>query len=126
MSREIKFRAWDIQQNRMLEWNELKNEVAILTEALENRYPYFKPIMQFTGLEDKNGMEIYEGDIIREQRKRFKDRYFVVEWLDRIGSYSFQPVDKEAKSWPCFNFGSAKNLEIVGNIYRNKELLEGK
>ncbi len=81
-------------------------------------------IGQFTGLEDKNGAEIYEGDIVREQSKRFKNRYFIVEWLSGIGSYSFQPVDKKAKSWPCFNIGTAKNLEIVGNIYENKELLE--
>ncbi|PRR85545.1 YopX family protein [Clostridium luticellarii] len=123
MSKEIKFRAWDKQNKNMEEVDLLGSNVLHIKNSEWENIEDFE-VMQYTGLKDKNGVEIYEGDIIREQSKRL-DKYFVVEWLDRIGSYSFQPVDKEAKSWPCFNFGSAKNLEIVGNIYKNKELLEG-
>ena len=124
MSREIKFRAWDKQNKNMEEVDLLGSNVLHIKNSEWENIEDFE-VMQFTGLEDKNGAEIYEGDIVREQSKRFKNRYFIVEWLSGIGSYSFQPVDKKAKSWPCFNIGTAKNLEIVGNIYKNKELLEG-
>ncbi len=126
--REFKFRIWVPEEKEMFKNEDIEhiNFVERYVALENNSFVEFGEceLMQFTGLEDKNGVEIYEGDIVREQRKRFKDRYFVVEWLSGIGSYSFQPVDKKAKSWPCFNIGTAKNLEIVGNIYENKELLE--
>jgi len=79
---------------------------------------------QYTGLKDKNGRDIFEGDIVREQRKRFKDKHFVLKWNNGIGSYTFKPVDKNATSWPSFNTGTVENLEVVGNIYENPELLK--
>jgi hypothetical protein len=112
--REIKFRAWDKDKNKMTEW-----------DILKDRYGYFNSnsfiVMQYTGLKDKNGKEIYEGDIL------------YIDWKDsryspHINKY---PVAWNTKNacWDLHEGGSPQNdakkyMEVVGNIYQNPELLE--
>lgn len=111
--REIKFRAWD--GKRMTFW--------------ENNVPFFSfrkeemPVMQFTGLKDKNGKEIYEGDVI----------CFVEDVVaETIGGYPrYEPEGKfvEVKIPDIFvalnneEIPPVSELEIIGNIYENPELL---
>lgn len=56
--REIKFRAWLNGPGRMIGWEELANDYGIRQMCA------FETLMQYTGLKDKNGKEIYEGDIV--------------------------------------------------------------
>ena len=105
--REIKFRAWFIQQKEMLKiWLQIKH--GILHQGDENCI-----IMQYTGLKDEEGTEIYEGDIIEYFEVRgpglSETRRCVVSW-DNLAA-GFYGIEEEG--------------EIIGNIYENPELIEG-
>ena len=101
--REMKFRAWDDDHFEMLH----------IGDRLMNFRGY--AVMQFTGLMDKNGKEIYEGDILNRL-----DRVGAVRW-DDSGSWACDWNDV-AWNWrlPAF---SGSELEVVGNIYENPEIL---
>ncbi|MBG9837932.1 MULTISPECIES: YopX family protein [Bacillus cereus group] len=76
-------------------------------------------LMQYTGLKDKNGKEIYEGDIIRNDRGTilkvpFVDGAFYAEGTDALSKQYVFSVLSDFSSWS----------EVVGNIYENPELLE--
>lgn len=72
-------------------------------------------LMQFTGLKDKNGKEIYEGDIFQDEEDGSCE---FVEWDNEFGGWSTQ-------AW--YSVGefaqAAERLEVIGNIYENPELL---
>jgi len=75
-------------------------------------------LMQFTGQKDKNGAEIYEGDIVKWYcDEEPPEGIFIVEWRDT----RFVLYNKEMSDWALG--GAPKRLEIIGNIYENKELI---
>ena len=107
--RPIRFRAWDSEHEEMYEWGQYKSE--LVAEDFEGE---ILKLMQYTGLKDKNGVEIYEGDIVRHATDEgvykviFEDGGFYVK---NLFEYDFQPINE----YP---------LEVIGNIYENPELLE--
>ena len=76
-------------------------------------------LMQSTGIKDLNGVEIFEGDIVR-----FFDSLYTVFYDIKEGSYRLKPHDDRWVVDYMSNFSSEESFEIVGNIYENKELLD--
>ena len=148
MNREIKFRGWDKYDKKMIydlcqvdsfwHYYSYSDDTGLhfgktgpngVGEDFENKY-----IMQYTGLKDKNGEKIYEGDILEEHTPSGFN-YSVV----KFGEINISIFSCKAKMCTCFyqdysNFNdnwsevtlgnNLKNIEVIGNIYENPELLE--
>ena len=110
MSREIKFRAWDDTLHKMLPSRDIK-ELAMSSGAGVNWYQL--KLMQFTGLKGKNGVEIYEGDVVY-----VAGLGNLTVQMDNCGYWAFMPN--------CYDYQDVMGyLEgVIGNIYQNPELLE--
>lgn len=132
MSREIKFRAWDSKSKKMwtpevicIKDGQVKAGL-VMTPAqakkgVKEGWFYDNPIMQYTGLKDKNGKEIYEGDICNSVYSVGK-----VYWNEMTARFSFE-FDTDIDG--LFEMASGiegKKFEVIGNIYENPELLEVK
>ena len=127
--RENKFRAWDegnkimhhnfqfirtgLEGNDWIVFSSDEHPLDMNPHPFEN--PYFSQqlkVMQFTGLHDKNGKEIYEGDFIKQSD-------------GQIAKITFEPFAFCAYKIPLGAFADSwsKIIEVVGNIYENPELL---
>ena len=119
--REIKFRAWDKKANVMREVIELNWTIGLVTR-LCNGAVYDLPdiiLMQYTGLHDKNGQEIYEGDIVRFFSRDESPEVMTLIWSQ--DNVRFMVLDNQNHDW---SFDDSNVLEVIGNIYENPELLE--
>jgi len=116
--RQLKFRAY----NRSAEvWVENLSEQEI--GYLEIPSIYTK-IMQFTGLLDKNGVEIYEGDVVSHSQAGA----LTIQYIQNKCKFEAVKVRDDSLS-VMYNLTrnmATKRLEIIGNIYQNPELLEEK
>lgn len=78
-----------------------------------------KTVGQYTGLKDKNGKEIYEGDILKNKR----EENFKLYWNEEMCAFYLQNISWLSEDTPV-EFYRMENFEIIGNIFENKELLE--
>lgn len=112
--RQIKFRAWDKNSKKFITV-ELTNGRYDLMVSPPSYYD-LEPWQQYTGLKDRNGTEIYEGDILIDDDTGEID-YARVEWFE--GGWSAHPWFATQEF-----FTEAENYEVVGNIYEDPELLK--
>jgi len=123
--RRIKVRAWDRFKKKMLYGNELDACEVLLNNGklffgLDNeKGSYELEVLEFTGLKDKNGKEIYEGDIIKHNYK-FGNGNGVIEF----NPPSFGLGDKNGFCNDFKWWSYEKEFEVIGNKFENPELLE--
>lgn len=132
--REIKFRAWDKENGYMFDvggivWSvnnpnshkymerDIFNEDSRSENTVIEHESNSCILMQYTGLKDKNGVEIYEGDIIERQlwTKTFRGK--------KPNGKSIEKVYWREKLYPGFNIFNPETCEVIGNIYENPELI---
>ena len=114
-SRLFKFRAFNPISKRMFLWNELEAFWSFEDISRINNGNSSTILMQFTGLKDKKGIEIYEGDIldcgINKLKVVFENGYFRTPYVDKNGNIS----NYRLNGWI--------ECEVIGNIFENPELL---
>ena len=131
--REIKFRAWDIQNKEWLDPEDVNISASGYKQVFDRGSEEFMSanageiiLMQYTGLKDKNGKEIYEGDTLNHYgviwEVHFEEGCFMIkERLPRDNpDGSTRPL---SETLACNEY---RHCEVIGNIYSNPELLKEK
>ena len=130
--REIKFRAWHKKRKKFYEvlhlhlknymnesdWATVKGyDIIHQTDVHIQLQPKDCIILQYTGLKDCDGTDIYEGDIVDCES-------FIVPIQWSTYGHAFFTIGTPPRE-DRLTVGHAKHLEVIGNIYENPELLEG-
>lgn len=116
----IKFRAWNDVEEEMIYFGEMKIDsenkgLICYWEADTNSI--ITTVMQFIWLHDKNGVEIYDGDIIRNNSE-----LWIVEWWGECACWSLVNIHNPYNRF-SFLTEKAEHHDVIGNIHQNLELL---
>lgn len=118
--REVRFRAWDGERMWPSDAIGVAGGRCLVLDTGKSKD---WPLMQYTGLKDKNGREIYEGDIINSGQKRGSDGsaiLYQLKWGDESAGWDVDQIGRY-----CMTGGiDLKKVEVIGNIHENPELLK--
>jgi uncharacterized phage protein (TIGR01671 family) len=135
LSRGIKFRAWNDYTERLYKWEDLENagSTNYIHEYFSNLKENGYHLMQYTGLHDKNGKEIYEGDIVKSQWQHNGVDCYDYELIGEIvfdSYYSSFRIENKDFNMPLCSIERETlcnedndGFEVIGNIYENTELI---
>lgn len=134
MQRQIKFRAWNPKIKGFVEFGPLYGLQSILHIRSDGHWNADSgfTVMEYTGLKDKNGKEIYEGDLLRMKQSawHYTEHLMRVEWDDEYAVFRAMVIAAYGDTSGTAGVGTpyamtvaSKNGEIIGNIYENPELL---
>ena len=119
---EIKFRAWD-KLNKKMHPNPFNGMIGGMNDIFSNAGDWI--YLQYTGLKDKNWVEIYEGDIVA--KFDFKDPHFRSVVVRRLGAFGYLLYQDFIAFASNYHFmwvnGKSDKLVVIGNIYKTSELL---
>ena len=125
--REIKFRAWDKENEKMMKVSSISLENKEIAVKDFGTYHFFRikdiELMQYIGLKDKNDKEIYEGDIVLVKLGGLSTWYKTVVKF-KEGAFIASLIDREDYIYIFNRWFDSNDFEIIGNIYKNKKLLE--
>ena len=118
--RDIKFRFYDTHFKKMLTTDEMNN-YEVWDCMQDDRFKN----MQYTGLKDISGVEIYEGDIVSIQYDHDKPTIHEVVWCGiDYPAFDFQPqLNCECNGFSQYHNDQDTIVEVIGNIYENPKLL---
>jgi uncharacterized phage protein (TIGR01671 family) len=128
--REIKFRAWIfgsldsyakpfMEEVAAIVWD-IKGPCIKWTRWEEISCPGEYILMQYTGLKDKNGKEIYKGDIV----KNLDGDVALVQWDEDVVGFALYWIEDDGLVFGTWGSKDGPYLEVIGNFYENPELLE--
>lgn len=137
---EIKFKVWDEYQKKFVPVTDVvidgNGKISIVNLKSDIRKVEDLKILLYTGLRDKKGTKIYEDDIVKVH-SRYERKYVtaVVKWGCGYGEVGFSLrqlydcLSKKYEGWELYdemgsNFTFDRDLEIIGNIYENPELIK--
>lgn len=131
--REIKFRAWDKLRKRTSEVDRIYVDTggAQLRDDFGLYWRKINDVIleQYTGLKDKNGIGIYEGDVVKVKHKDWIElTIHVVKWFgdEEYPAFDLSPgIDETMNGFALAVQSDLFSIKIIGNIHENPELLEG-
>lgn len=126
MNREIKFRAWDKKGKEMFSVARIDIADGSCYRHLfaGECYDYWNNVelMQYTGIKDYEGKEIYEGDILKCKLHNGEYENYLIAWSKEYAE--FEALNRDKSNFICASIWN--QFKIIGNIYENPELLEVK
>jgi uncharacterized phage protein (TIGR01671 family) len=133
-STRFKFRVWNKARQCFIPEKEIficgNGELVLIDEALNRTWVKDNPnyaVSLCTGLHDKNGKLIYEGDIVKYLSGTVNKKFvkYITKWNDNMGQFYISKINpSEYDNWKDWHLGRHDlDYEIIDNIYKNKELL---
>ena len=122
--REIKFRAWDGEVMHTDNVCMLGGVFALEENTMDWSFNFEEKlmVMQFTGLKDKNGIDIYEGDILNAYHSGFEES-IVADVRFKSATFTIGKYWKDGThDWTSMEQYEKFDLEVIGNIHENPEL----